>query len=81
MNGDIPTVIDFMNVCRGPYLYDVARTVFLVEYTPVPGGAIDRGAQLHLKKTLSQLYLRHMGVAKELIQDYIVIIFQLGTAF
>ena len=74
MNGDIPTVIDFMNVCRGPYLYDVARTVFLVEYTPVPGGAIDRGAQLHLKKTLSQLYLRHMGVAKELIQDYIVII-------
>lgn len=74
MNGEVPTVIDFMNVCRGPYLYDVARTVFLVEYTPVPGEAMDRGAQLHLKKTLSQLYLQHMGVTKEMIQDYLAII-------
>ena len=29
-------VIDFMNVCHGYCLYDIARTVYLVEYTPVP---------------------------------------------
>lgn len=28
-------VIYFMNVCHGDFLYDIARTVFLVEYTPV----------------------------------------------
>lgn len=26
-----PAVIDFMNVCRGPALYDIARTYFLVK--------------------------------------------------
>lgn len=74
MNGEIPTVIDFMNVCRGDYLFDVARTVFLVKYTPVSEDAIDQGADLRLKKTLSKLYLGHMGVTMEMIQDYLEII-------
>ena len=26
-----PVVIDFMNVCRGPELYDIARTYFLLK--------------------------------------------------
>ena len=28
--GGTPVVIDFMNVCHGPFLYDVARTFFLI---------------------------------------------------
>ncbi len=67
-------VIDFMNVCRGSYFYDVARTVFLVQYTPVQEGAEDREKMLLFKKTLSDLYLLHMKVTREMIQDYLTVI-------
>lgn len=62
-------VIDFMNVCHGNFLYDVARTVFLVEYTPVPMEAGNREILLPLKKTLADLYLMQMNVTREMIQD------------
>lgn len=67
-------VIDFMNVCHGYFLYDVARTVFLVEYTPVPMEAGDRELLLRLKKTLADLYLMQMNVTREMIQDYLSVI-------
>lgn len=67
-------VIDFMNVCHGDFLYDVARTVFLVEYTPVPIEVDDREMFLRLKKTLADLYLVQMDVTREMIQDYLSVI-------
>jgi uncharacterized protein (TIGR02172 family) len=67
-------VIDFMNVCHGDYLYDVARTVFLVEYTPVPVEREDREILLQFKKTLADLYLLQMDVTREMIQDYLSVI-------
>lgn len=67
-------VIDFMNVCHGDYLYDVARTVFLVEYTPVPAAADNRETLLRLKKTLADLYLIEMNVTREMIRDYLSVI-------
>lgn len=67
-------VIDFMNVCHGDLLYDVARTVFLVEYTPVPLAADDREVLLRLKKALADLYLMQMNVTREMIQDYLSVI-------
>jgi thiamine kinase-like enzyme len=66
--------IDFMNICHGDFLYDVARTVFLVEYTPVPAEATDREELLRLKKTLADLYLIEMNVTREMIQDYLEVI-------
>jgi len=69
-------IIDFMNVCRGSYLYDVARTVFLVEYTPVPMEADNRDSILYLKRTLSELYLEEMNVTKEMIRDYLDVIIE-----
>lgn len=71
---DSAYIIDFMNICQGNYLYDIARTVYLVEYTPVPEGAGDKAAVLELKKTLADLYLEHMKVTREMIQDYITLI-------
>lgn len=68
------TVIDFMNVCHGDFLYDVARTVFLIEYTPVPAENDDREVLLHLKKTLADLYLIEMNVTRKMIQDYLSLI-------
>lgn len=67
-------VIDFMNICRGDILYDVARTVFLVEYTPVPADADDRETLLRYKKSLADLYLKEMNVTREMIQDYLFVI-------
>ncbi|MCT4542418.1 MAG: phosphotransferase [Vallitalea sp.] len=66
-------IIDFMNVCHGNFLYDVARTVFLIEYTPVPE-QYNRENLLRLKKTLADLYLIQMNVTREMIQDYISVI-------
>jgi len=67
-------VIDFMNICHGSYLYDVARTVFLVEYTPAPMDAENRESILYLKKALSTAYLKEMNVTREMIKDYLTVI-------
>lgn len=63
-----------MNVCHGDFLYDVARTVFLVEYTPVPIEAEDREMLLKFKRTLADLYLIQMNVTREMIHDYLLVI-------
>jgi uncharacterized protein (TIGR02172 family) len=68
------TVIDFMNVCHGHFLYDVARTVFLLEYTPVPAEAENREELLQFKKSLAASYLAQMGIARESIRDYLSVI-------
>ncbi|MCB2356079.1 aminoglycoside phosphotransferase family protein [Clostridium estertheticum] len=67
-------VIDFMNVCHGNFLYDVARTVFLVEYTPVAIEVEAREMFLRIKKILADLYLMQMNVTREMIQDYLFVI-------
>ncbi len=67
-------IIDFMNVCHGNILYDIARTVFLVEYTPAPENVPDYETLILFKKKLSELYLIGMGVTKEQIQDYLDLI-------
>ena len=67
-------VIDFMNICHGPFLYDIARTVFLVEYTPVPEEFKEREKILLFKKSLADLYLTQMNVSREMIQDYLSVI-------
>jgi uncharacterized protein (TIGR02172 family) len=74
LSGGNAFVIDFMNVCSGNYLYDIARTVFLIEYTPVSQETKDRDMLLQFKKTLSDLYLIQMNVSREMIQEYLSII-------
>lgn len=67
-------VIDFMNVCYGNYLYDVARTVFLIEYTPIPPRAPNRDMIIQFKKALTDLYLILMNVTRDMIKDYLAVI-------
>ncbi|WP_026477965.1 aminoglycoside phosphotransferase family protein [Alkaliphilus transvaalensis] len=67
-------VIDFMNVCHGHFLYDVARTVYLIEYTPTPLKMENREQILELKKTLADQYLEQMDVTREMIKDYLLVI-------
>jgi Putative homoserine kinase type II (protein kinase fold) len=74
ISGGRSYVIDFMNICHGDYLYDIARTVYLVEYTPIPADTKDRDKLLYFKKTLTDLYLAQMNVSREIIQDLLTII-------
>lgn len=67
-------VLDFMNVCRGPILYDIARTVFLVQYTPIPGSSSENVAMMQFRKDLVDSYLQHMGVQREPLTPYLNVI-------
>lgn len=67
-------VIDFMNLCRGNDLYDIARTFYLVEYTPVRSEVEDKEFLLNAKKVLAQNYLSGMGVTKDMIREYLIVI-------
>lgn len=67
-------VIDFMNICHGNFLYDIARTVFLIEYTPVPEKSHNKNMLQHTKKDLADLYLEQMNVTKDRLHDYLSVI-------
>ncbi|HHT56144.1 MAG TPA: aminoglycoside phosphotransferase, partial [Herbinix luporum] len=41
----------------------------------VPADAVDKDLLLHFKKTLSDTYLIQMNVTREMIQDYLYVIF------
>lgn len=74
ISGDNAFVIDFMNICQGDFLYDVARTVYLVQYTPVSTEAKERDMLIQFKKTLADLYLEKMNVSRERIEEYLKVI-------
>ncbi len=54
-----PVIIDFMNVCHGPALYDIARTFFLLRNN---------------NETLACSYLKKMHIYREDIARYVSII-------
>ncbi|MBR5799994.1 MAG: phosphotransferase [Lachnospiraceae bacterium] len=54
-----PVVIDFMNVCRGPKLFDIARTVFLIR---------------PLSEYMAERYLEKVQVSEEEIKEYLDVI-------
>ncbi|MFS0726627.1 aminoglycoside phosphotransferase family protein [Paenibacillus sp. 1P07SE] len=71
---DGPVVIDFLNVCRGDRRYDIARSVYLMQYTPYSAAAPDHDEMVQLKTRLTDLYLEAMGVSREELSDYLAVI-------
>lgn len=71
---DGPTVIDFMNVCRGDALYDIARTLFLICYTPLPKDTKDAKQLDELRRELGMKYLSGMGKTMEHVGRYLSMI-------
>jgi uncharacterized protein (TIGR02172 family) len=67
-------VIDYMNVCRGHEYGDIARTVYYIEMTPVPPEFHDEERILYIKKRATDIYLKEMGVTKECLSDWLMII-------
>lgn len=74
ISGGNTYVIDYMNICNGPCLYDIARTVFLVEYSEIPDDFNNKEQLIQLRKELADLYLSGMNITRDMIQDYLEII-------
>lgn len=66
--------IDFMNLCYGNPYFDIARTVYLVEMTPIPEDILDKEQFLDLKKAIAAIYLKFMGINRQDLSDYIILI-------
>lgn len=67
-------IIDFMNIAYGnPYL-DIARTVYLVEMTPIPKEVEEKDQFLKFKKAIIAYYLNFIGVEREELRDYLILV-------
>lgn len=66
--------IDFMNVCCGPWQYDVARTYVLISEGDVPHELPDREKIIYMQKQLSAMYLNKLHVSYDEISEYVSII-------
>lgn len=62
-------IIDYMNVCRGHKYGDIARTVYLMEMTPVPAQIHDVEGITQLKKRATDIYIKEMGVSRECLSE------------
>ncbi len=69
-----PRVVDLSNLCRGPALYDVARTVHLVQGTPVPQGAADPQVLRTLKDEVADAFLQAVGVTRAAVEPYLAVV-------
>lgn len=61
-----PVAIDFMNVCRGDAICDIARTIYLLEKTP------SNDAPMSLRRALSDMYLGDMNISRVRIEPIMV---------
>lgn len=66
-------VIDHMNVCRGHEYADIARSVYLLEMTPVPNSFPDKERILSMKQGAAEMYLKQMGVARAQLSDWLLV--------
>ena len=69
-----PAVINFVTICRGPRLYDVARTFFRLNM-PIPEDIEGNREEMEqLRKQLVEEYLASMRVVEEELTDYLEVI-------
>jgi thiamine kinase-like enzyme len=71
---DEVTVIDFMNCCKGPREYDIARSLYLIQYTPMPENMPGVEKLIKMREQLADYYLSSMKVSREELKDYLAVI-------
>lgn len=71
---DKVSVIDFMNCCRGPREYDIARSLYLIQYSPIPQNMPGVEEVLKVREQLADHYLNYMKVSREELKDYLAVI-------
>lgn len=67
-------VIDFMNICRGPREYDIARTYYLLGYSRLPKGINDFEGFKTIRERMAKEYLDQMGIDVQDIEAYLSVI-------
>lgn len=67
-------VIDWNNMAKGVYLFDVARTAYLLQYSAMPPEA-EGVFPAELRKNVADAYLQAMDITREEIADYMIVIF------
>ena len=67
-------LIDFMNAVKGPPLYDIARTYFLIQEVNLPEDTPDLEKLRGLAKYLADAYLQAMGHTYQDIGKYYTLI-------
>lgn len=64
-------VIDMMNLCKGPALYDIARTYYLICESELPDELKKDEEFIEMRAFLGEYYLRGMGIKEEEIKNYL----------
>lgn len=72
-NGQIK-VIDFMNLCRGPKEYDIARTYYLIGFSKLPKEIEFTKDFQVLRKRLAEDYLQEMDIPLNNIAPFLPLI-------
>lgn len=67
-------IIDFMNLCRGPKEYDIARTYYLVGCSKLPDDMDNFEEIQAIRQTLAEDYLREMAISLEDIAPFLSVI-------
>lgn len=67
-------VIDFMNVCCGPWQYDVARSYLLIAEGNIPENIPNRDDIRSMQQQLAQQYLQYIEVTLDELEEYITVI-------
>ena len=67
-------VIDWMNLSRGNAMCDIAQTWFLLACSPLPPDVQDAEGFSQMRGKLADAYLRHMGVEKAQLADWLPVI-------
>jgi len=76
IDGDKVWILDWMNLCRGDKLYDIARTYCLLAEASLPPDLDEATAQgmLQLRTHMAQAYLDGMGVTQEVLTPWLPIV-------
>ena len=76
IDGDKVWVLDWMNLCRGDKLYDIARTYCLLANAPLPPNTNETAASAmqHLRTQMAQAYLAGMGASLDDLAHWIAVI-------
>jgi len=72
-NGEVK-VIDFINLCRGPKEYDIARTYYLLAYSRLPEDMSNKEDLAAMRERFANDYLDEMGLDIQDIRLYLALV-------
>lgn len=74
MDGERATVLDWMNLCRGDPISDVAQTWHLLARSPLPPDVPAAQEFEEMRGLLADEYIRRMGMEKERLAQWLPVI-------